>query len=95
MIEEKLVRHVARLARLELSDDEVRRFGEQLGDILQTMEELKRVDTAGGPPTSHALGLTDVLRADSARPFAHREDLLAAAPRRDGPYFKVPRVLEC
>jgi aspartyl-tRNA(Asn)/glutamyl-tRNA(Gln) amidotransferase subunit C len=94
MIDEKLVRQVARLARLELSNEEVARFKEQLGNILDTMEELKQVDTNGVPPTSHVLGLTDVLREDVARPFAHREDLLAGAPRREGAYFRVPKVIE-
>ena len=94
MIDEKLVRQVARLARLELSEAEVGRFKDQLGHILETMEELKQVDTSGVSPTSHVLGLTDVLREDVARPFAHREDLLAGAPRREGPYFKVPKVIE-
>jgi len=94
MIDEKLVRQVARLARLELSDEEVRRFKEQLGDILGTMEELAQADTSGVPATSHVLGLTDVLREDAARPFAHREDLLAGAPRREGRYFRVPKVIE-
>lgn len=94
MIEEKLVRQVARLARLELSNEEVARFQDQLGKILDTMVELKQIDTSLVPPTSHVLGLTDVLRPDEARPFAHREALLAAAPQREGPYFKVSKVIE-
>lgn len=94
MIDDKRVRQVARLARLALSDDEVRRFREQLGKILDAMDELKEIDTADVPATSHVLGLSDVLRPDEARPFAHREDLLALAPSREGSYFKVPKVLE-
>ncbi|MBI4422733.1 MAG: Asp-tRNA(Asn)/Glu-tRNA(Gln) amidotransferase subunit GatC [Elusimicrobia bacterium] len=92
-IEEEDVRHIARLARLELTDDEVRLYQGQLGRILASMEELRRVDTAQVPATAHVLGLTDVLRPDEPRPFAHRDDLLANAPRREGPYFKVPKVL--
>ncbi len=94
MIEEAVVRQVARLARIRLTDAEIAKMRLELGDILQTMEALKLVDTSEAPPTSHVLGLTDVLRPDEARPFAHREDLLAAAPNRDGSYFRVPKVLE-
>lgn len=94
MIDESLVRQVARLARLELSDDELRRYQEQLGRILEAMKDLESVDTSAVPPTSHVLGLTDVLRPDEARPFANREALLALAPQREGDYFRVPKVLE-
>lgn len=94
MIDEKLVRQVARLARLELSEEELRRYREQLGRILEAMKELESVDTSSVAPTSHVLGLTDVLRPDEARPFANREALLAAAPQREGDYFRVPKVIE-
>ncbi|MBI5200724.1 MAG: Asp-tRNA(Asn)/Glu-tRNA(Gln) amidotransferase subunit GatC [Elusimicrobia bacterium] len=94
MIDEALVKHVARLARLQLTDAETAAMKRELGAILDTMEALKSVDVSAVPPTSHVLGLTDVLRPDEARPFAHREALLEGAPNRDGDYFKVPKVLE-
>ncbi|MBI4348821.1 MAG: Asp-tRNA(Asn)/Glu-tRNA(Gln) amidotransferase subunit GatC [Elusimicrobia bacterium] len=94
MIEEKTVRDVARLARIGLTDDEIERMRSQLGKILETMEELKALDTRDVPPTSHVLGLTDVLRPDEARPFAHVQALLDGAPRREGGYFRVPKVIE-
>lgn len=94
MIDEALVRRVARLARIRLDDAEVAGMRRELGHILETMDELKQVDTADAPPTSHVLGLTDVLRPDEARPFSQREALLEAAPGREGDYFRVPKVLE-
>lgn len=94
MIDEAQVRRIARLARLELAPEEVSRLREQLGIILDTMRELEAVDTRDVPPTSHVLGLTDVLRPDEARPFADREALLKLAPRREGDYVRVPKVIE-
>lgn len=94
MIDDKVVRDVARLARIRLTDGEVQRMRAQLGKILETMEELKTLDTREVPPTSHVLGLTDVLRPDELRPFTHVQDLLDGAPRREGNYFRVPKVIE-
>lgn len=92
-IDEKTVRHIARLARLRIGDEEARRYEGQLEKILRSMAELEALDTRGARPTAHVLGLTDVLREDEARPFAQAERLLAGAPEREGPYFKVRRVI--
>ena len=87
------VRHVARLARLDLEDAELDKMADQLGGILEYMDTLNRVDTEGVAPTAHAVSLTTPLRADELRPHLDREAALANAPERDGESFLVPRVI--
>jgi aspartyl-tRNA(Asn)/glutamyl-tRNA(Gln) amidotransferase subunit C len=87
------VRKIAKLARLRLTDDEVKRYGGQLTKILDAMTELNALDTSAVPPTTSVLGVTDVTREDEPRPFEGRERLLENAPDRDGPYFKVRKVI--
>ena len=86
------VRRIAKLARLRLSDEEVRLYGGQLTKILDAMAELSALDTARVPPTTSVLGSVNVMREDLPRPFEEREALLANAPDRDGPFFKVRKV---
>ncbi len=88
------VRRIAKLARLRLSDDEVSRYGGQLSKILEAMAELGALDTSGVPATSSVTGAVNEPRADEPRPFPDRERLLDNAPEREGPYFKVRKVLE-
>lgn len=88
------VRKIAKLARLRLSDEEVARYGGQLTKILDSMAELAALDTKDVPPTTSVLGAVNVMREDEPRPFADRERLLENAPDRDGPYFKVRKVIE-
>ena len=92
-ITEKMVEHIARLARLAITPDEKKLYLNQLGKILESMDELKALDTKSIPPTTSVLGLSDVFRDDEAKPFAEIERLLQEAPAREGPYFKVPKVL--
>ena len=87
------VRKIAKLARLRLSDDEVARYRGQLTKILDAMTELGALDTKDVPPTTSVLGVSDVTRADETRTFEGRERLLDNAPDRDGPYFKVRKVI--
>ena len=87
------VKKIAKLARLRLNDDEVKLYGGQLTKILDSMAELAALDTADVPPTTSVLGVTDVIRADEPRAFDGRERLLDNAPDRDGPYFKVRKVI--
>jgi aspartyl-tRNA(Asn)/glutamyl-tRNA(Gln) amidotransferase subunit C len=87
------VKKIAKLARLRLSDDEVKMYGGQLTKILDSMAELAKLDTANVAPTTSVLGVTDVTREDVPRPFEGRERLLDNAPDRDGPYFKVRKVI--
>ena len=87
------VAHVAHLARLELSDDELDRFTEQLGAILDHAQDVAALDTAGVPPTAHPLPIENVLRDDDVRPSLDRDEVLSQAPAADGPFFRVPRIL--
>jgi aspartyl-tRNA(Asn)/glutamyl-tRNA(Gln) amidotransferase subunit C len=87
------VAHVAHLARLELSDDELDRFTEQLGVILDHADDVAALDTAGVPPTAHPLPLLNVLRDDVPTPSLDRDVVLASAPDADQGMFRVPRIL--
>ena len=84
------VLHVARLARLELSEDEVARFQEQLSAILDAVSKVSELDLSDVPPTSHPLSVVNVLRPDEPRPCLPLEDVFANAPERDGDHFRVP-----
>ena len=88
------VRHVARLARVALSDEEVERLREQLSAILDHFAILNAIDTAGVEPTAQTFEMTNVERADEPQPSAERERVLANAPRREDGYFRVRAVLE-
>jgi aspartyl-tRNA(Asn)/glutamyl-tRNA(Gln) amidotransferase subunit C len=87
------VKKIAKLARLRLTDDEVKLYGGQLTKILDSMAELAALDTKDVPPTTSVLGVTDVTREDAPVTFEGRERLLENAPDRDGPYFKVRKVI--
>ncbi|MGH3066398.1 MAG: Asp-tRNA(Asn)/Glu-tRNA(Gln) amidotransferase subunit GatC [Gaiellaceae bacterium] len=84
------VRHVARLARLALTDDEVERLTEELGAILEAVGIVAELDLADVPPTSHPLDLVNVWDEDEPRDSLVLEDIFANAPARDGDLFRVP-----
>lgn len=89
------VEHVAHLARLQLSPDEVEAFTRQLDKILEHMQVLNELDTTDVPPTYHVLpGLTNVFREDVPGPSLPREEVLANAPASADGAFLVPRVIE-
>ncbi len=88
------VRAIADLARLELSEDDVARYQRQLSDILDYFQKLEELDTSHIDPTSSVLPLTNVMRADEARPALSVEDALANAPDSDGKQFRVRAVLD-
>jgi aspartyl-tRNA(Asn)/glutamyl-tRNA(Gln) amidotransferase subunit C len=88
------VEHVARLARLALSEEEVDRFTVQLGSILEHAARVEALDTAGVPPTAHPLPLANVLRPDEIRPGVDREEVLDLAPDAEDGRFRVPRIME-
>ncbi len=94
MIGEEDVRKIARLAKLRLMPEEIALYQKQLLKILDSMAELKTLDTSSVPPTASALGLTNVLRPDVPAAFPDIEKLLEAAPEHEGPYFKVKKVIE-
>lgn len=93
-IDEAAVRHVARLARLDLTDEEVRTYGAQLAGILAHVERLATLDLDGVEPLSPAAEPIAALREDAARPGLAREEALANAPERDAASFLVPRIIE-
>ena len=88
------VLHVADLARLHLSDEEVDRMQTQLSNILEAIETLRDVDTSHVGPTASVIQLENVMREDVARPGLSRDAALANAPLRDDPFLRVPTVLE-
>jgi aspartyl-tRNA(Asn)/glutamyl-tRNA(Gln) amidotransferase subunit C len=84
------VLHVAKLARLALTDDEVARLTEQLGAILEAVSKVSELDLADVPPTSHPLELVNVWGEDEPRPSLSLDEAFANAPAREGDLFKVP-----
>jgi aspartyl-tRNA(Asn)/glutamyl-tRNA(Gln) amidotransferase subunit C len=89
-IDREQLLHVARLARLELRDDELGRLEPQLNDILAAVSKVSELDLSDVPPTSHPLEVVNVWEADEPRPCLSVEDALANAPEREGNFFKVP-----
>jgi len=84
------VLHVAKLARLELTDDEVERLTEQLGAILEAVSKVSELDLSDVPPTSHPLELVNAWAPDEPRPSLQLDEVFANAPAREGDLFKVP-----
>jgi aspartyl-tRNA(Asn)/glutamyl-tRNA(Gln) amidotransferase subunit C len=87
------VAHVARLARLSLTEQELERFTEQLGAVLEHARDVEALDTAGVPPTAHPLPVANVFREDLVRPSLDRDEVLAQAPDVEAHRFRVPRIL--
>jgi aspartyl-tRNA(Asn)/glutamyl-tRNA(Gln) amidotransferase subunit C len=87
------VEHVARLARLALTDAEIDALTVELGAILDHAAEVSALDTANVPPTAHPLPLVNVLRPDEPRPSLPRSEVLAEAPEEQEDRFRVPRIL--
>jgi aspartyl-tRNA(Asn)/glutamyl-tRNA(Gln) amidotransferase subunit C len=87
------VRHVAKLARLEMPEAELARFTQQLESILEYVAKLAQLDVSGVEPTSHALPLSNVLRDDVVEPPLPLELTLRNAPEADGPFFSVPKII--
>ena len=91
MLSREQVLHVARLARLELSDDELERFGGELSKVVDWIDKIGELgDLDGVPPTSHVVDVENALRADEPRPSLPREVALASAPDTDGE--RLPRA---
>lgn len=87
------VAHVAQLARLALSDEELDTFTGQLAAVLEHADDVASLDTAGVPPTAHPFPLENVLRDDVPRPTLDRAGVLACAPSVEDDRFRVPPVL--
>jgi aspartyl-tRNA(Asn)/glutamyl-tRNA(Gln) amidotransferase subunit C len=88
------VDHVARLARLDLSDEERDRMTVELMKILQYAEQVQALDLDDVEPTSHAIPIRNVMRPDEARPSMTQQEALSNAPEAEEGRFRVPRILE-
>ena len=88
------IRHVAKLARLALTDDEVVKLTHEVGAILEHVAQVEALDTADIPPTSHALPMVNVFRPDEIGLSLNREEVLAQAPEVEDNRFRVPRILD-
>jgi aspartyl-tRNA(Asn)/glutamyl-tRNA(Gln) amidotransferase subunit C len=92
-IDPKEVREIAQLARLRLSEDEIARMARELDAILTHIEELRQLDTGSVEPMTHAVPFDCPMRDDRVGAMLEPDQALRNAPRRDGPFFEVPRVV--
>jgi aspartyl-tRNA(Asn)/glutamyl-tRNA(Gln) amidotransferase subunit C len=90
----KDVEHVAKLARLEFSEEEKKTLVSQLNRILDYMEKLNELDTSNVEPLSHVIPLTNVFREDKVKPSLPVQEVLKNAPAKSDKFFKVPKVIE-
>lgn len=86
--------HIARLARIDLTDEEVETFRAQLSDIITHFDVLNRVNTEGVEPTAHTLAMQNVFADDESRPSLPQETVLEMAPAVEDGYLRVRAVLE-
>lgn len=93
MLDRSEVDKVAHLARLTLTDQESEQFTTQLGDILDYFEQLSELDVATVEPTTRAIDISNITRADALNPDADLEAILDCAPEREEDYFKVPKIM--
>lgn len=87
------VEHIAKLAKLSLSEDEKNAYTKQLSEILDYVEKLNELDTEEIEPLSHVMDVTNAFREDTPRECLSRKDTLANAPESDGKFFIVPKVI--
>jgi aspartyl-tRNA(Asn)/glutamyl-tRNA(Gln) amidotransferase subunit C len=88
------LRNIAKLARLSLTDKELKVLAPQVSDILDFVDKLKKIDVAGVEPTSHPLSLKNIFRQDQVTPSIPTEAFLKKSPRSRGHFFEVPKVVE-
>lgn len=88
------IRYVAHLARLHLTEQEIKLFQDQLGDVLKYVQDLSELDVAGVEPTAHAMAVTNVFRADETLAGLDREAVLSNAPSTRNNLFIVPKIVE-
>lgn len=92
MITKDDVKHVAKLARLELTEEETEKYSEQLGNILKYVEQMNEVDTTGIEPMPHAVPVTNVMREDEVKYEQTKEELMKNAPYEEDGFFRVPKI---
>jgi len=88
------IKYVAHLARLQLTPDEEKKLGAQLGNILGYIEKLNQLDVSGVEPTAHAVPMVNVTRPDEIRPSLSHDDALRNAPAQANGLFIVPKIVE-
>ena len=93
-IDQQTVRHVAHLARLNLTDEEIERMTVELSAILDYVRQLSELNTENVPPTAHAVAVSNVFRDDEVRPGLDTHEALRNAPQIHGDFFQVPKVLD-
>ena len=87
------VSHVANLARLHMSSEEVEAMARQLDEILTYVAKLNELDTEGITPTTHAISIVNAFREDEVKPSLDREKTLANGPQQNGEFFVVPKII--
>jgi aspartyl-tRNA(Asn)/glutamyl-tRNA(Gln) amidotransferase subunit C len=92
-IDAQLVRHIGRLSRIELTDEQAAAYGPQLASILGYFDKLRQLDTAGVEPMAHAVEIRNVFGDDVPHKSLTPDEALANAPQRDGDFFRVPKVI--
>ncbi|HEY9690733.1 MAG TPA: Asp-tRNA(Asn)/Glu-tRNA(Gln) amidotransferase subunit GatC [Oculatellaceae cyanobacterium] len=93
MIDREQVHKVALLARLDLTPEEEQQFTTQMGSILDYFEQLSELDVSNVEPTTRAIDVSNVTRADQLQPYSDRETILNQAPDQEGDFFKVPQIM--
>lgn len=93
MIDREQVHKVALLARLDLTPEEEEQFTTQMGSILDYFEQLSELDVSNVQPTTRAIDVSNVTRADQLQPYPERETILNQAPDQEGDFFKVPQIM--
>lgn len=92
MISKEDTKHVAKLARLELSEQEVEKFSTQLGNILKYVEQMNEIDTADVKPMAHPFDIVNVMREDEVYYENTKDELLKNAPEEEDGFFRVPKI---
>ncbi len=93
MLDQSQVHKIAHLARLDITPEEEKEFAQQLSTILDYFEQLSELPTEGVPPTTRAIELSNITRADQQTVWGDRQALLDEAPEPEGDFFRVPKIL--
>lgn len=92
-LSEKDVQYVAKLARLEVTDQETARYTQQLANILQYVEQLNKLDTSNVEPLTHPLDVKNIFRKDEVKPPLSQKDVLSNGPEVQSGHFRVPKIM--
>ncbi|MGM9994351.1 MAG: Asp-tRNA(Asn)/Glu-tRNA(Gln) amidotransferase subunit GatC [Candidatus Avigastranaerophilus sp.] len=92
MIGKEDVKHVAKLARLELTEEEIEKYSKQLDEIIKYVEQMNEVDTTGVEPMPHPIPVYNVMREDEVKYEQTKEELMANAPFEEDGFFRVPKI---